>query len=66
MKTRRTPFRMRRSTFLIVLALVALIAVSNAAVLLVQRVQADPLQAGASQIARLSYDPAYEIPRTSM
>lgn len=61
-KTRRAPFRMRRSTFLIALALVALIVVSNAALLLVQRVQADPLQAGASQIARLSEDATYEIP----
>ena len=61
-KTRRTPFRMRRSTFLIALALVALIVVSNAALLLVQRVQADPLRAGASQIARLSEDATYEIP----
>ena len=59
---RRAPFRMRRSTFLIMLALVALIVVSSVALLLVERVQADPLQAGASQIARLSEDPTYEIP----
>ena len=60
--TRRPPFRMRRSTFLVMLGLVALIVVINVALLLVQRVQADPLQARASQIARLSEDPTYEIP----
>ena len=61
-RRRFTEFRMRRSTFLIVLGLVALTVVSYAALELVQRVQADPLQAGASQVARLSEDGAYEIP----
>ena len=61
-RRRFAAFRMRRSTFLIVLGLVALIVVSYAALELVQRVQADPLQAGASQVARLSEDGTYEIP----
>jgi hypothetical protein len=45
-----------------VLALIALIVVSYAALELVQRVQTDPLQAGASQVARLSADATYEAP----
>jgi hypothetical protein len=59
---RRPPFRVRRSTVLIVLALIALIVVSYAALEIVQRVQADPLDAGATQVARLSEDAEYEAP----
>jgi len=59
---RRSAFRMRRSTLLIALALITLIVVSYTAFVLVQRVQADPLQAGASQVARLSGDDTYDVP----
>ena len=38
------------------------LACAATALTLVQRVQADPLQAGATQIARLSPDPAFPVP----
>jgi len=52
----------RRSTVLIVLGLAVLMIVIAAALVLVQRVQPDPLQVGAKQVARLSVDPNYEVP----
>ncbi|MBG6055014.1 hypothetical protein IWX81_001425 [Salinibacterium sp. CAN_S4] len=54
--------RIRRSTVLLVLGVAvigAIIAVSPA---LVERVQGDPLQIGADQVARLTADPGYEVP----
>ncbi|WP_295843628.1 hypothetical protein [uncultured Microbacterium sp.] len=54
--------RPRRSTVVMVsaAALVALCAVT--ALVVVQRVQTDPLQTGATQVARLSADPSFEVP----
>ncbi|MFP7834902.1 hypothetical protein [Marisediminicola sp. LYQ134] len=55
-------FAPRRSTVLIAVA-VALVAVTAIVSLtLVQRVQTDPLQVGATQVARLSVDPDYDAP----
>jgi len=58
----RRLLRMRRSTVLIVLGLAVLMIAIAAALVLVQRVQPDPLQVGARQVARLSVDPGYEVP----
>lgn len=54
--------RLRRSTVLI--ALVAALAVTAFLVVLtvVQRVQVDPLQTGATQVARLQPDPDFRLP----
>jgi hypothetical protein len=52
----------RRSSILVVLAMVTVTAILVVALIVVQRVQTDPLQVGAIQIARLSADPAYKIP----
>ncbi|WP_144785648.1 hypothetical protein [Microbacterium sp. BH-3-3-3] len=54
--------RPRRSTVIMLsaAALVALCAVT--ALVVVQRVQTDPLQTGATQVARLSADPSFEVP----
>lgn len=54
--------RPRRSTVITLsaAALVALCAVT--ALVVVQRVQTDPLQTGATQVARLSPDPSFEVP----
>lgn len=54
--------RMRRSTALIVVAAVVIVVLALTALTLVQRVQVDPLQTGAEQIARLSVDPSYKVP----
>jgi hypothetical protein len=54
--------RLRRSTVLIMLGLAVVAALISTALVLVQRVQVDPLQSGAKQVARLSIDPAYEAP----
>ena len=54
--------RVRRSTALIALGAVALATTVTTALTLVERVQGDPLQTGATQIARLSLDEAYELP----
>ena len=54
--------RMRRSTALIVLSAVVIVVLAMTALTLVQRVQVDPLQVGAEQIARLPVDPSYEVP----
>jgi len=54
--------RLRRSTVLIALCSALVVTVVLAALVLVQRVQPDPLGAGAEQVARLSIDPTYEVP----
>lgn len=59
---RRVRPRMRRSTALIAIGLVAILLLTYASVVLVQRVQTDPLQAGAAQVARLAADPSYDVP----
>ncbi len=53
---------LRRGTVLIVVGVVALAATLATALTLVQRVQTDPLQVGASQVARLGADGSYEVP----
>lgn len=55
--------RMRRSTSLIVLSAGVVVVLALTALTLVQRVQVDPLQVGAEQIARLSADSSNEIPQ---
>ena len=52
----------RRSTVLILVALVTLVAMVVTALTLVQRVQTDPLQAGAEQVARLGVDSSFRMP----
>jgi hypothetical protein len=52
----------RRSSWLILLGVGAMTAIVITALTLIQRVQTDPLQVGARQVARLSLDPGYEIP----
>jgi hypothetical protein len=54
--------KLRRSTVVIALAVVAFAVAVVVVLTLVQRVQTDPLQAGASQVARLQADPGYRIP----
>ena len=54
--------RVRRSTVLIALGLAVIASVIAAALILVERVQPDPLQTGADQVARLSIDPSYQVP----
>ena len=53
---------MRRSTALIVLSVLVVVVVAVTALTLVQRVQVDPLQVGAEQVARLPLDASYDIP----
>ena len=59
---RRIQFRPRRSTVLIVLATALFATAAIVALTLVHRVQTDPLQVGASQVARLSVDPEFDAP----
>lgn len=54
--------RVRRSTVLIVLGVVAFAVAVTTTLVVVDRVQNDPLQTGAVQIARLSVDSDYEVP----
>lgn len=54
--------RVRRSTFWMALGLAVVAAVCVVALILVQRVQSDPLQVGAQQVARLSPDSSLAIP----
>lgn len=56
--------RPRRSTVLLLGAAAVVVATLATALTLVQRVQTDPLQTGATQIARLSADPAFDVPST--
>ena len=53
---------LRRSTVLILLALVVLASILVVTLVVVQRVQTDPLQVGAEQVARLAVDPSFEVP----
>ncbi|CAN5140135.1 hypothetical protein BH09ACT5_BH09ACT5_04500 [soil metagenome] len=54
--------RLRRSTVLILLGLVVFSTATVAALILVERVQTDPLLVGAEQVARLSVDPSFPVP----
>jgi hypothetical protein len=54
--------RVRRPTWLIIAGLAALAAVLVTVLVVVQRVQTDPLRVGAVQVARLSVDPGFEVP----
>ena len=53
---------LRRSTILIAIGVVLAVATLATVLTVVQRVQTDPRQLGATQIARLSVDTGYEIP----
>jgi len=54
--------RPRRSTVLLLSAAALVVATLATVLVVVQRVQTDPLQMGATQIARLAPDPTFEIP----
>lgn len=54
--------RPRRSTVILLAASALVIAILATALTLVQRVQTDPLQTGATQVARLGADPDFDIP----
>jgi hypothetical protein len=54
--------RPRRSTVLLLGAAVLVVATLATALTLVQRVETDPLQTGATLIARLSVDPDFDVP----
>lgn len=54
--------RFRRSTVLIALGLAVTVFVVSSALVVVQRMQTNPLQPRAEQVARLSADPTYRIP----
>jgi len=54
--------RVRRANVLIALGVVVVVSVIAAALILVERVQPDPLQTGAEQVARLSIDSSYQVP----
>jgi hypothetical protein len=54
--------RLRRSTVILLAAAGLVVATLATVLVVVQRVQTDPLQAGATQIARLSPDPGFEVP----
>jgi hypothetical protein len=58
----RPLWSVRRSNVLIVLGVIAVGAFFAVALIVVQRVQTDPLQVGAIQVARLSVDSAYNLP----
>ena len=55
--------RLRRSTVLIALGIVALVILVAVGLTVVNRLQAGPLQANAEEVARLSLDTAYDVPR---
>lgn len=55
--------KVRRSTAVIALSAVVAVVLAATALTLVQRVQTDPLQVGAEQVARLSVDASYEMPQ---
>lgn len=54
--------RIRRSTVVVVLSVAAVAAVVITSLVVVERVQSDPLGAGAQQVARLSIDSSFDIP----
>lgn len=56
--------RPRRSTVVLLGAAALVVATLVTALTLVQRVQTDPLQTGATQIARLPADPTFDVPST--
>ncbi|MFJ4161288.1 hypothetical protein [Microbacterium testaceum] len=61
----RRKFRMphlRRSTTILLAAAALVVVCAGTALVLVQRVQTDPLQVGATQIARLTPDPDFRPP----
>ncbi|MCW2165724.1 hypothetical protein B0I12_002889 [Microbacterium hydrothermale] len=58
---RRMP-RVRRSTAVLLAGAALIVATLLTALVIVQRVQTDPLQVGATQVARLAPDPSFEIP----
>ncbi len=58
----RQPQLLRRSTVLIALGVAVVASILAVALVVIQRVQADPLQVGATQVTRLSADPTYTIP----
>ncbi|MDQ1121489.1 hypothetical protein [Microbacterium trichothecenolyticum] len=59
----RRPFpRPRRSSVILVAGAALLVMLALVALVLVQRVQVDPLQVGATQVARLAPDPAFVVP----
>lgn len=47
---------------LVVVSLAVVVTATAAALVVAHRVQSDPLQVGARQVARLSLDPAYQVP----
>lgn len=53
---------LRRSTVLILVAIAVFIVAIALTLTLVQRVQTDPLQSGAQQVARLGIDPMFRVP----
>lgn len=53
---------LRRSTVLILVAVTVFIVALAVTLTLVQRVQTDPLQTGAQQVARLGVDPMFRVP----
>jgi len=63
-KPRYTLPRLRRSTVILLGAAVLVAATLVTLLVVVQRVQTDPLQTGAEQVARLSPDPGFEVPST--
>lgn len=61
----RSRFRMprpRRSTVVLLTAAALVVGCAITALVVVQRVQTDPLQVGATQIARLAADPGFPVP----
>ncbi|WP_270353297.1 hypothetical protein [Microbacterium testaceum] len=61
----RSRFRMprpRRSTVVLLTAAALVVGCAVTALVVVQRVQTDPLQVGATQIARLAPDPDFPVP----
>lgn len=56
--------RLRRSTTILLTAAALVVACAATALVVVQRVQTDPLQAGATQIARLAPDPDFPVPNS--
>ncbi|BAJ75758.1 hypothetical protein MTES_2794 [Microbacterium testaceum StLB037] len=61
-RPRITRPRLRRSTVILLAAAALVVATLATVLVVVQRVQTDPLQAGATQIARLAPDPDFEVP----
>ncbi len=53
---------LRRSTVIVGLTAAIVVFAIAAALILVQRVQIDPLQTGATQVARLQKDPGFAVP----